>query len=154
MRGLEHRRQFGSFAVAVRSAATRGPHGSGSAVLDVINPAAETLFRIAMRRVGDIGLYLPDLGTGPANKPVASVRPVILGTRQSRHCRAANDDDSKATTRPRVGLVGPSNRLRPTHVDWQQLHRPRMGQKESDVRRFTALRDVGLFRPPLSAVRI
>jgi hypothetical protein len=53
-----------------------------------------------------------------------------------------------------VGLVGPSNRLRPTHVDWQQLHRPRMGQKESDVRRFTALRDVGLFRPPLSAVRI
>ena len=146
MRGLEIRRQFGSLAVAVSSAATRGPDGPGSAVLDVINPAAETLLRITMRRVEDIGLYLPHLGTGLANEPVASIRPVVLGRRQSRHCRAANDDDSKVMAGPRVRLAGSANWLRPPHVDWQQLHRPRMGQKISDVRRYSTLRDVGLFR--------
>jgi hypothetical protein len=122
MAGLELRRQFGSFAVAVRSAAARGPNGLGSAVLDVVNPAAETLLRITMRRVGDIGLYLPHLGTGLANKPVASVRPVVLGTSQSRHSRAANDDDSKAMADVRVGSAGAANWPRPPRVDWQQLH--------------------------------
>jgi hypothetical protein len=121
MAGLELRRQFGSFAVAVRSAATRGPNGLGGAVLDVINPAAETLLRITMRRVGDIGLYLPHLGTGLANKPVASA-PVVLGTGQSRRYRATNDDEFKAMAGPRVGTAGSANRLRAPHVDWQQLH--------------------------------
>ena len=121
MAGLELRRQFGSFAVAVRSAATRGPNGLGGAVLDVINPATDTPLRITIRRVGDIGLYLPHLGTGLANKPVASA-PVVLGTRQSRCYRATNDDDSKVMAAPCVGMIGPASRVRPPHVDWQQLH--------------------------------
>ena len=172
MAGLELRRQFGSFAVAVRSAATRGPNGLGGAVLDVINPAAET--------VGDVGLYLPHLGTGLANKPVACA-PVVLGTGQSRRYRATNDDESKAMADPRVRTVGSANRLRAPHVDRQQLHGtsalgPRVAacsvalpteqcasatieeisQKVPGVRRFYALRDVGLFRrtAPCAAVHL
>jgi hypothetical protein len=106
MTGLKLRRQFRGFAVAERPVATRGPHGLSGAVLDVIDSTAEASFSIAITRVGDIGLYLPDLGTGFANEPVASV---VLGTSESRRHRAANDNDSQVNGRPAHG--GCSERL-------------------------------------------
>src|SRR5450631_3967900 len=89
---------LGSLAIAERSVGTRRPNGLGSAVPDVINATTEPAFR-------NIGLDFSHLSTRPANKTVASVRPIVLGVSSVCHHQAKNNNGSRTMAKPHLSLL-------------------------------------------------
>src|ERR1019366_1614203 len=116
--GSEPCGQIGSFAIAVRSAGTRRPNGLGCALLDVINATTERVFR-------NVGLDFSDLSTGPANKTVASVRPIVLGVSSVSQHDAKNNSGSGTMAKIHLArlswFLSPYARLVPSIVTVQLI---------------------------------